>query len=322
METNYVFEKTSGLIKEVSLEDALQEGKGKQSCVWINLFDPSEQEITAISQALALHELTVEDLLSPKVRPKVEEFEDHLFVVFKAMNFNKGEDILDMINLNFLLFKNMLITVHIETLKSITELQDEVKKRPKILKQGVDFLFYSILDRVVDKYLPLLDELADELDEVEKRLFEEFDPKVSETIFKIKASIAQLRKRVAPQREILLNLSGRQHQLINPKTQVYLRDVYDHIIRVHDNLESYRDIIQGAMDSYMTQVSNRMNDVMKTLSIVATVMMPLAFLTGLYGTNFEVLPGSKGPYAFWIFIAIMTGILVLNAAYFKWKKWF
>ena len=104
--------------------------------------------------------------------------------------------------------------------------------------------------------------------------------------------------------------------------QVYFRDVYDHIIRIHDNLESYRDILQGAMDSYMTQTSNRMNEIMKVLSIVATIMLPLGFLTGLYGTNFDVLPGAKSAHAFWIFVAVMAVLVILSIIYFKKKKWF
>jgi magnesium transporter len=119
-----------------------------------------------------------------------------------------------------------------------------------------------------------------------------------------------------------MSLANRPHPLIPTEVQVYFRDVYDHLIRIHDNLESYRDILQGAMDSYMTQVSNRMNQVMKTLSIVATIMLPLGILTGLYGTNFEVLPGSERPGGFWIFLAVMFVFGLAATIYFKAKEWF
>ena len=165
-------------------------------------------------------------------------------------------------------------------------------------------------------------EVGKKLGAIQTRIFEQFDKDVSATIYEAKSQVALLRRRVGPQREVLMNLANRPQPLIPPKVQVYFRDVYDHIIRIHDNLESYRDILQGAMDSYMNQVSNRMNEVMKVLSIVATIMLPLGILTGLYGTNFEVLPGSRDPFAFWIFLGAMLLLIVAATAFFKIKKWF
>ena len=181
---------------------------------------------------------------------------------------------------------------------------------------------YAILDRIVDEYFPLMDEFDDTTEEIQSRIFERFDKEVSSQIFEWKTKVAHLRRRVGPQREMLMNLANRPHPLIPPKIQVYFRDVYDHLIRIHDNLESYRDILQGAMDSYMTQVSNRMNEVMKVLSIVATIMLPLGILTGLYGTNFEVLPGAKGAYSFWIFVGGMVAVAGGAAMFFRLRRWF
>jgi magnesium transporter len=180
---------------------------------------------------------------------------------------------------------------------------------------------YSILDRVVNRYFTLMDELDDTTEEIQSRIFERFDPEASFLIFEWKTKVAHLRRRVGPQREMLMNLANRPHPLIPQNIQVYFRDVYDHLTRIHDNLESYRDILQGAMDSYMTQVSNRMNEVMKVLSIVATIMLPLGILTGLYGTNFDVLPGSKGAYSFWIFVGGMFAVAAGATIFFKLRKW-
>lgn len=322
METGYVFDKKSGLRTDLHLRSAVEAARDPHQVVWINLLQPTPEELEVVSQALNLHELTLEDLQSPSVRPKVEEFEDHILVVFKALNFNEGEDILDVINLNMLLFKNMLITVHLKPLVSIRELLEEEAKRPVGLQKGPAFVMYSILDRVVDRYFGLMDDLDDTTEEIQSRIFERFDPDVSSLIFEWKARVAHLRRRVGPQREMLMNLANRPHPLIAPKIQVYYRDVYDHLIRIHDNLESYRDILQGAMDSYMTQTSNRMNEVMKVLSIVATIMLPLGILTGLYGTNFEVLPGSKGPFSFWIFVGCMLAVAAGATIFFRLRRWF
>jgi magnesium transporter len=322
METCYVFDKQSGLRTDLETRAALEGAKDPHQVVWINLSEPTPEQLETISQALNLHELTLEDLQNARVRPKVEEFEDHIFVVFKALNLNEGEDILDVINLNMLLFKNVLITAHLKPLVSIRELLEEESKRPACIQRGPAFVMYTILDRIVDEYFPMMDELDDTTEEIQSHIFERFDPDVSSRIFEWKTRVAHLRRRVGPQREMLMNLANRPHPLIPAKIQVYFRDVYDHLIRIHDNLESYRDILQGAMDSYMTQVSNRMNEVMKVLSIVATIMLPLGILTGLYGTNFEVLPGAKGEYSFWIFVGGMLAVAAGAAIFFRLRRWF
>jgi len=318
----FVFHKKTGTHRETDLPEALAASQDPQALVWINLFAFTVEEAQAVGAAFNIHELTLEDLANPRGRPKVEEFEDHLFVLFKALNFNEGEDRLDMINLNLLLFKNVLVTAHLKPVLSITETLEELRKHPAGLKSGSSFLMYRILDRVVDRYFPLLDEMEENMDEIQARIFEKFDKDVSGQIFQWKTQVAHLRRRVGPQREILMNLANRPQHLIPVKVQPYYRDVHDHIIRIHDNLESTRDILQGAMESYMTQVSNRMNEVMKVLSVVATIMLPLGILTGLYGTNFEILPGSHSPYGFWIFVGMMGLVVAAATVFFKLKKWF
>ena len=322
MDSCYVFDKKSGLRTDLELRAAVDTARDLSQTVWIQLFQPTHEELQILSQGLNLHELTLEDLQNARVRPKVEEFEDHMYVVFKALNLNEGEDPLDVINLNLLLYKNVLVTVNLRHLPSVAGLMESEKARPTYLPKGPAFVMYAILDRIVDEYFPFMDDLDDTTEEIQSRIFDRFDPDVSAEIFEWKTKVAHLRRRVGPQREMLMNLANRPHPLIPAKMQAYYRDVYDHLIRIHDNLESYRDILQGAMDSYMTQVSNRMNEVMKVLSIVATIMLPLGILTGLYGTNFEVLPGSKHPYSFWIFLGGMFVIAGVTTLFFKLRKWF
>lgn len=268
-----------------------------------------------------LHELTLEDLRSTTNRTKIEEFDDYTFVVFKAFNFNPGDDPLDTINTNFIIFKNVLITARLKRVYSIVDTLAEVQKRPRLMKAGPAYLVYRIMDRIVDRIIPFVEEFDDALDTIQTKIFEEFDDEISGVIFEKKTFVAQLRRRVGPQRELIGQLSSREHRFINAKTRAYFRDVHDQLIRIWDILETYRDILQGAMDSYLTQVSNRMNTVMKTLSIVATIMLPLGFLTGLYGTNFEILPGSKSPIGFWAFCLVLLVLAGLMLFGFKKKKW-
>ena len=318
----YVFHKAAGTITNIDLAAALEAAKDKQNVVWINLFQPTADELAVLKESLNLHELTVEDLESARVRPKVEEFDDHLYIVFKALNFREAVEEIDRINLNLLLFKNILITAYLEPIDSIDQLVNEIPKRPAIMQRGADFLLYSVLDCVVDDYFPFMDELDEATDRLEGEIFEKFNRKLSSEIFQLKLKVTHLRRLLGPKREMLNNLISRPHSLINPKTQVYLRDVYDHIIRINDYLETYREILQGAMDSYLTQMSNRMNDIMKTLSAVATTMLPLGIIAGIYGTNFKKLPGAEGQYSFWLFMAAMGLVFLANLIYFKKKKWF
>jgi len=318
----YVFNKTSGTMTNVDLTAALDAANDKQNVVWINLFQPTADELAVLKESLNLHELTIEDLESFRVRPKVEEFDDHLYIVFKALNFKEGAEEIDRINLNLLLFKNILITSYLEPIDSITQLVNEIPNHPAVMQKGADFFLYVVLDRVVDDYFPFMDELDEATDKLEGEIFEKFNRKLSAEIFGLKLKVTHLRRLLGPKREMLNNLISRPHPLINPKTQVYLRDVYDHIIRINDYLETYREILQGAMDSYLTQMSNRMNDIMKTLSAVATTMLPLGIIAGIYGTNFKVLPGSEGPHSFWLFMAVMGLVFLSTLLYFKRKKWF
>ena len=322
MQSCRLLEKKSGHATEVDFATALEAARGGNGYVYIHLSEPTQEELESIARELDLHELTIEDLQNDRVRSKVEEFENHLFVVLKAPNFAGDRDSLEVVNLNLLLFRNTLICVHRKPVAAIQEFEEELSRRPAIMQRGPSFIMYRILDRLVDGYFPVLDDIDETTDDIQTRLFERFDPSVSSLIFAVKTRIMHLHRRIGPQREILMNLANRPEALIPPKIQIYYRDVYDHIIRIHDALESYRDVLQSAMDSYMTLVSYRMNQVMKVLSVVATIMLPLSLLAGVFGTNFEFLPGSHYRYGFWVFVGVLAAIGTASAIYFKKRHWF
>lgn len=288
---------------------------------WINLLAPDREHLAHLVATLGFHELAVEDLFSPRSRAKVEEYPGHLFCVFPALNLNPGADPLDIINFNAFLGKNYLISAQLAPLPAVGDVRAELEQGRLGLSEGADFLLYRLLDALVDEYLAVSDEISEQIEALEERLFVRFDPALSAEIFKLKRRVTWLRRRSGPQRDILNCLVHRPHELVGKKTQVYLRDVHDHVFRVSANLDTFHELLQGAFDAHLTRLSHRTNEVMKLLSIVATIVLPLNVLTGLYGTNFSVLPGRDHPWAFWFFCAVLLCVVLLGVLLIRIRRW-
>lgn len=300
------------------LRTVVKKGKG---LVWIDLMGESEEDWKLVESLFDFHPLALEDCRGRTQRPKVEEYPGHLLLVCHALNFNEQSHVLDTIELDALLANNLLVTTHDERLRSVTETLERCRKNPDVMDRGADYLLYSIVDRIVDYYFPILDEFEDEIDAFETRIFESFDQSVYADIFDAKKRLLSLRRFMIPQRETWNMLAFRPFPGIRTQTQIFFRDVYDHAVRQHDSIEVLRDLISGALDSYLSQVSNRMNEIMKVLTIVGTIMLPLGFLTGVFGMNFVSMPGLENPNGFWYLVA---GMVVLSGSmllFFKHRDW-
>jgi len=302
-------------------DDALALLEDPDVRVWINFLAPDAQHLARVVAKVGFHELAVEDVFSPRSWPKVEEYQGHLFSVVPALNLVTRGEFLDAINLNAFLGRNYLITAHRAPLQAVTDVRQQMERGDAPLIRGPDFVFYRLLDAIIDEYLPASDAVSHSLDSLEGRIFDHFDPRVSADVFKLKREVAWLRRRIGPLRGIIHILTNRPHELIQSDTQTYLRDVHDHIFRISENLDAFHDILQSALDAYLTQISNRNNEVMKLLSIVATIILPLNLMTGLYGTNFDELPGRTGTYSFWIFCAAMVAVAAAGAVLIRLRKW-
>jgi len=317
----YVGAGSGSAVKAVTLHEALEALGDSNKRVWINFLSPDESHLSEVVAKLGFHELAVEDVFSARSRAKVEEYPGHLFCVVPALNLNTEEDLLDIVNLNAFLGRNYLISSQRAPLPAVARVRERMERGEPPLWRGPDFVLYQLLDTIADEYLSVVDQISEQIDALEERIFERFDPSVSATTFALKRQVAGLRRRVSPQREIINVLTNRPHELISPETQVYLRDVYDHVFRISDGIDTCHDLLQGAIDSYLTLVANRTNQVMKVLSVVGTIVLPLNVLTGLYGTNFQVLPGSGNPYAFWIFCAALVSTGLAATILFRSRKW-
>lgn len=288
--------------------------------IWLDILTPTEEETEWLGEVFDFHELALTDLLNNEVRPKQESYSDILFTVFGAINLNPGEDALDTINLNLFLTPVFLVTTHLKPLKTIRNARKRVLRAHGPLEQGTDHLYYTLLDGVVDRYLDILDEVEEEIETIEREVFGAANSDVQRMIFTCKRRIAFMRRSIGPKRDALRDLVYQSVPQIKDETRTHLRDVLDHTMRILDRLESYRELLNGLMDSYMGQISNRMNEVMKLLSIIATLMLPLSFLTGIFGMNFDVLPGIHWEKGFWALVAFMAALAALMLWLFKRQK--
>lgn len=279
--------------------------------------------VEEIGKLFGVHQLVLEDILNTHQRPKFEEFEDYLFIVLKGLVVAKEGFEVSYEQVSLLVFHNVVI--------AFKERQDEVlepvKLRIKTSKgrfrgMGADFLTYSILDAIIDQNFILIDSLDEAINVIEDQLLVgNPDNETLNSIQRLKREIVTARRYISPVRELINQMLRSESPLIDEKTHIYLRDASDHAIRIIESIELHRDITSGLLDIYISSVNNRMNEVMKVLTVFASIFIPLTFLTGIYGMNFEYMPELQWPWAYpamWgVFIAIPSVLLV----YFKRKKW-
>lgn len=293
------------------LADVIKSGKGE---LWVDLRVTSRQCIGVLDNVFAFHPLAVEDALNPVSRVKVDEYPGFLFAIVRGVQLASATDDpydLETFNISFFLGANYLVTVHGGESTAIADVSERVARHPDLLQRGAERVMHAIMDGAIDAYFPLLDQIDHFIDEVETRVFEKFDQSALEDIFQVKRLVLTLRRHLSPQREVFSVLSNRPTPLLAPDMQVYFRDIYDHNLRINESLETFRDLLGSTLDSYLTQVSNRLGKITKGLSVVATVSIPFVVVSGMWGMNFAHIPLAQEPNAFWYMLAIQ---LALSAA--------
>ena len=264
-----------------------------------------------------MHPLTVEDLYNSNVRVKVEEFPEYMFCVFYGIRKD-----FSMVEIDFIIGKDFLITNHKKELVSFEKLKSEPEKIERLMKKGLDFLFHYLIDGEIDNFVPILENIDDQIENIEEEVTEKPKPELLAKILEIKRTIIKIKKITLPQREKISYVSKSDLDFITKKAVPYFRDVYDHAIRVSDMIDNYREATGNAFDVYMSAVSNNMNEVMKVLSVIATIALPLTVVSGVYGTNFSILPGAGFTYGFWTMIIVMILMMSGMLFYFRRKGWF
>lgn len=309
------------IIKEASGEEMKRVVQSEQGLLWLDLVKPDKGEMDILEKVFELHPVTLEDCINTITRPKIEQFEKYTFIVMHAAATTPRAQKIRTIELNICLGKNFIITIHQEPIKGVETAIERTRKNSAIMSKGSDTLLHLVVDSLVDNYIPVLDVMENKISNIETQVLANPNQKTLHNIFTVKKDILYLRRFIGPQRDTVNFLSKENFQFINPKRRAYFRDVYDNMIFINDTIDTYRDVINGTFDAYLSTISNRTNDIMKVLTIIATIMMPLTLITGIYGMNFKIMPLLTWKGGFFSISALMILIGIGMLVYFKRKEW-
>jgi magnesium transporter len=297
--------------------------RDKDSVTWINVDGIHQVEIVeSIGRHYELHPLVLEDILNTDQRPKMEDYEEYLFLILKMITYDEAQKLLHMEQVSVIVGPRFVISFQESEGDVFESVRERLRKgKGRIRKQGPDYLAYALMDAVVDNYFLVLEKIGEDIEELEEEVIGKAVPETVESIHNLKRELLFLRKSVWPLREAVASLEKGESSLIQERTTVYLRDVYDHTIQVIDTIETYRDMVSGMMDVYLSSLSNRMNEVMKVLTIIATLFIPLTFIAGIYGMNFKYMPELEWHDGYFVVWAVMIAVAVSMLFYFRKKKW-
>lgn len=297
--------------------------------IWIELERHTPEADELLNDVLKLHPLTVEDVWGPRTQPKIDDFPEYLYVLVHGIGSTKRRH-LELVEVDLVIGPHWLVTHDRDGLVS-DDIGTDLDHSPRMLEKGPAWLAHSVLDRVVDRYLPIIDELDHEVENLENDALEQAGTKrgtrVLERILQFKRTLQDLRRMSGYQREILLRLSRGEYEEIPADALPFYRDVYDHFLRIQDLTESYRDLVSSTLDAYLSVQSNRMNEVMKTLTLMSTVMLPLTFIAGIYGMNFDPdyspwnMPELRWTHGYPFALLLMAGVAIGIFAFFRKKGW-
>lgn len=303
--------------------------ENQEKISWINIDGLSNTaEIEKLGKYYELHPLILEDIVNTNQRPKIDEYQDYIFVVVKMLYFpknvedkNNGSLISEHISL--VVGKDYVLTFQEAGGDVFDNIRDRLANaKGRIRSNGADYLLFCLLDAIIDNYFEVLDIMGDKIELLEENLFQaQPNDDITFEIQEMKRTILRIRRAVFPLREVLSRLEKHDSNFIEDKTRNYLRDLYDHITQVSESLEIYREMTWGLMDMYMTTISNKMNEIMKVLTIIATIFIPLTFIAGVYGMNFENMPELEWKYSYFILLGLMLLIFAFMMYYFRRKKW-
>jgi magnesium transporter len=291
-----------------TLRTAVLNGEGT---LWVDLDLRDKAQTALLSDVFHFHPLAIEDALNPISRVKVDEYPDFMVIVARVVSFRESTPDpydLDTANLTIFLTKHAVVTTQLEPLPVIHELMTRLRANPDLLDRGPSRIAHLALDSAVDAYFPVLDGIDEFVDELEQRVFGHFDEQLLHEIFKVKRLVIGLRRFLSPQREVLSQLANRPSPFLPPDGQLYFRDVYDHMLRITDSLDSFRDLLSSTLDGYLTQVSNRLGNVSKGLAVVGALSVPFVVVAGVYGMNFDHIPLQHHPYGFEIMVGAQLAL--------------
>ena len=297
--------------------------RDKSTVTWINVDGIHQVEvIDKLGECFGLHPLLLEDILNTEQRPKAEDFGNCVFVVLKMLYIGERSSVINIEQVSLVVGESFVLSFQEREGDVFNMIRQRMREgKGRIRKMGADYLTYALIDATVDSYFLILERIGDEVERLERGLVSDPKPQTLQAIHNLKTEMIFLRRSVWPLREVVSALLRRESPLISEATIVYLRDVYDHTIQVIDTIETYRDMVSGMRDTYLSSVSNRMNEVMKVLTIFASIFIPLTFFAGIYGMNFRYMPELDWRWSYPVLLGALGGMGVSMLAFFKKRKW-
>ncbi|HEY3112410.1 MAG TPA: magnesium/cobalt transporter CorA [Gemmatimonadaceae bacterium] len=302
------------------IERTLASGEGT---LWVDIDTRDTQKVAMLKDVFHFHPLAIEEAVNPQSRVKLEEFDQYVLLIVRTVAFCETTDDpydLDTANISFFLGKNYLVTVHGADTNPVDSTRELLQRKPELATHGPAKLMHAIVDQAVDAYFPIIDKLDEFMDSLEEKIYGSFDQGALREVFSVKRLVLTLRRHLAPERDALSVLTNRPSTLLTPDIQVYYRDIYDHVLRIYDSLETYRELLSSTLDSYLTQVSNRLGMATKALGVVATVTLPFVVVSGMWGMNFEHIPLHGHPHGFMILVLAQLALGLTILAGLKWRK--
>jgi len=295
--------------------------QNSESVLWVDLFNPTDEESYILTHDFKFHPLSIEDVLSEETRPKVDEYEDYLFVIFQTVGRPGGEDELAVNDIGVFLTKNAVVTVHSHQIDILDTLFDRFMKDDRIIARGTSFLFHAVLDYLVDTYNQPLDIIESETDKIEDDVFEEPEAEIVKRIFNLRRDTLDFKRIMAPLKEVVYQMTTGKLDLISDRASIYYSDIYDHLSRMMDDADSNRDILNSALEVYFSTVNDRTNQIIKFLTIFTAILLPPSFIAALFGMNFKFMPGLNWEWGYLIVWVVIIVIVVGLLAFFKKRKW-
>jgi magnesium transporter len=297
--------------------------RNRRGLLWVDFSGESASSSLPILQGFGFHPLAIDDALQETHVPKLDDWGNYLYIVLNYMNIAENGEYweTEVDELDIFLGQNYIVTHHDNPVKAIDESWDACDRDQRNIQGGPDHLLYKIADYLVTEYIPAVEKIDAAIDEIEDQVFDRPSPRTLERLFALKRILLAMRRIILPQREVLNKLARDDYQVIDPKDRIFFRDIYDHLVRLHDLNESLRDLVGGALDTYLSVINNRMNDIMKTLTIITTLFMPITFITGFFGMNFfEPVAHLVGWTSRQMFTVILGIMLVFPFGMFLWMR--
>ncbi|MBN1810976.1 MAG: magnesium/cobalt transporter CorA [Anaerolineae bacterium] len=322
--TRIVYDEAHFEQDEVRTIDACLPSESGRAVTWIDVDGIHQIDILEqFGECLNVHPLVLEDVLNTEQRPKLDDYGEYLFVVLKMFRYDDHSGEMEAEQVSLILGANFVVSLQEKPGDVFDPIRERVRSgKGRMRKMGADYLAYALIDAVVDHYFVVLEQVGEKIELLEEELVTDPTPETLQVIHNLKRDMIFLRKSVWPLREVIGSLERGESSLIGESINVYLRDVYDHTIQVIDTLETFRDMISGMLDIYLSSISNRMNEVMKVLTIIATTFIPLTLIAGVYGMNFRYMPELEWPWGYPMVWLVMLGVVVVMLVYFRKKKWF